>query len=174
MTASELLGAPVVHSFSGCHPYRPECVVASTELYWLDHLPDHMVTTVAVHYTNRVTVALAEGQCPRCHDPLDPKVTAGSRFTSCRCIPICPACEEDEANQMMLGQGGSPVGQWPISKGWRTRRTNMIAKMFRPSEGFLSLSEGVVVTDDGVSTVTQRPNPGGWAEFGYLPEPEVD
>lgn len=152
-------------SFSGTHAYREECARFSVALDWHGELHEDDVARVAEQWASKVTASLDERACPRCHDPLAPERTAGSRVTSCRCIPICPACGADEANQVLLGRPYSRIWEWPISKGHRTRRANKIAANSHASTGTLTASWHIL-TEDGVSQVDLTARNGGWAQYG--------
>ena len=152
----------MTQTFSGTHPYRPQCVVRSiTRDGW-----GFDATAVAQTHAERVTLAVDAGTCPRCGDEFaDNEIPSGSRLTSCRCIPVCAACGADEANQHGLGQECSPVWRWPVSKNWRTRRANEVA---RRSRVVLATLEGdSILSAEGVTKLDTTPTSGGWAQFGF-------
>lgn len=162
-----------LESFSGAHPFRPQCVVNAVVEEWAGHGPN--VKAVAIERAATIATKLGEGVCPRCDGPLDLSRTAGSRSTRCRCVPICPRCGEDEANQAILATGWSQVWRWPLRKGDITRRRNKMSKLGTRTVGLVTVSgdEVSVLTEDGFSRAQMRPNPGGWAEFGYDDAPDV-
>jgi hypothetical protein len=156
-----------IQSFSGAHPYRPQCVIDVIANEWLEYGLD--VTKRATEMAVTITVKIDAGTCPRCNGVLDLDMCAGSRATRCRCVPICGRCGSDEGNQTILGTGMSQAWRWPLRKGDITRRRNKVDAMGEtvialmvPGDGALSM-----LTEDGVSQVKMRPNPGGWLEFGY-------
>jgi len=167
----------VMQSFSGAHPFRPQCVidVIVTEwagCAWLGSAQDDLdVRPRAIELAAEFTVKIEGGTCPRCDGALDLGKAAGSRTTRCRCVPICPTCGADENNQGILGNGLSQTWRWPLLKGDITRRKNKAAKMpGAPVTAFLSAGDDGKVnmlTEDGVSELRMRPHPGGWSEFGY-------
>jgi len=153
-----------IEAFSGTHDYDPAHVVASIELDWFDQgdFSPEELARLGHHWADRVTADLTEGRCPRCHDALNKDIVAGSRVTTCRCIPVCPACGSDEGNQMLLGRPSSRVWEWPIGKGHRTRRANKVAA----NSQVALLSGDRIITSDGSHPLEPRPHPGGWAEYG--------
>jgi len=159
-----------IRSFSGAHPYRPQCVIdaCSHDFPGADY--SKWRTDIAVGITRK----LDGGTCPRCDSVLDLKVTAGSRITRCRCVPICPTCGDDEGRQASFGTGVSQAWRWPVRKGDITRRRNKWLKQVTPAVMELGGDDQVpvVLSDDGVTPVRTRPFPGGWAEFGYDDTPD--
>lgn len=152
-----------IESFSGTHAYNPTCARASVELDWFEEFEIGLNVLSQVH-ADGVTERLETGICPRCDGPIDLERTAGSRVTTCRCIPICPACGEDEAFQPALGRPMSRIWQWPISRGHRTRRRNKVMEQSVVTTGILSGS--TLITEDGAHPIQLRANSGGWAEHG--------
>ena len=165
--ADESLG--MVRSFSGRHPYRPQCVIDEIVTEWAQD--DIDMTVQATEKGAAVTVKIDGGICPRCDGELDLQRNSGSRATRCRCVPVCPACGADEANQGILRVGLAQIWRWPLRKGDITRRRNKVAQRSTPTEGMLvggkDNAEPVMLTEDGVSQVKMHPHPGGWAEFGF-------
>jgi hypothetical protein len=164
-------------TFSGAHPYRPQCVVDSSRALLETLLPD-TAAELAVMNAERVTQAIDAGICPRCSDPLLPVPvpegwrSAGSRATTCRCIPICETC----SNWVEPFIGASAVTAWPTDEddgGDHTRKEyeTELAERFKASCTAAYLQSGasgpVLVSDDGVAEIQLRPNPGGWLEHGY-------
>lgn len=144
----------MISSFSGCHPYRPQCLLSHLEA-WVD---EYDAADIAVE----VTSAISRGTCPRCHGPLpdgDPVMPAGSRVTTCRCIPVCGACGGDEATN----EQGAIF--WPVP-GVDERAAADRAKA-TPAVATVVDGRPVLLTDHGVINPTPRSNPGGWAEFGF-------
>src|ERR1035437_10111562 len=158
-----------VSSFSGAHPFRPQCVIDAIVTEWAQDGLD--MTKRSTELAATITVKIDGGTCPRCDGALDLGNTAGSRMTLCRCVPICPACGADELNQGILGNGLSQTWRWPLRKGDITRRRNKAAQL--PGAlvtGFVSAgADGKVtmLTEDGASELRMRPHPGGWSGFGY-------
>lgn len=156
----------VNRSFSGTHEYRPDCVQAIAELTavtdfgWTN--PDRIARS-GRHWAETVTGFVESGRCPRCKGamPID-YPGAGSRLTTCRCIPICSACGADEAWYPM------PIWRWPTSRSAMSRRRNKVYANSSVKAGILSSSGDslTVITEDGSTPVKLRPHPGGWAEFG--------
>lgn len=166
-----------IRTFSGAHPYRPQCVVESSRTLLETLLPD-TAAELAVLNAERITKAIDAGICPRCSDPLRPETTpddwrpAGSRATSCRCIPVCETC----ANWIEPILGASAVTAWPTDEDDGDDRTQkeaeaefvVRAKVMCTTAYLQSSTDGpVVVSDDGVYVVQPRPHPGGWLEHGY-------
>lgn len=141
-------------SFSGCHPYRPQCLLA--------HLERYVDEDDAVDIAAQVTLSISWGICPRCHCPLpdgDPIKPAGSRVTSCRCIPICGACGGDEA----LNE--QPTHLWPVAG--VAERAAADRKQATPAVVTVADGKPVLLTNHCVIEPSPRPNSGGWAEFGF-------
>lgn len=137
----------MIRSFSGSHPYRPQCVVKVAGLAAAEH----------------VTAAIDAGECPRCSRPLPTEhAGAGSRATCCRCVPVCGACGDHE------GFAGAFIERWPVSAEAVDEHLRIIGARCRPA--FVSLGahgEPVVILEDGAAPITMRPNPGGRVEYGY-------
>lgn len=156
----------VIQSFSGTHMFKPDCALASIELDWIDqgNFTEAELRRLARVHVGRLADHLTNGRCPRCADALDPERTAGSRTTLCRCIPICPACGEDEAFQPSLGRPMSRIWEWPIGKGARTRRKIKIEQHATAEVALIARDN--LITSDGSSPIKLREHPGGWAEYG--------
>lgn len=164
----------MITSFSGAHPYRPQCVaVALAELYaeW----PEYMALTeerrAKLDLPNsravEITESIDNGDCPRCTGPLTTG-PAGSRVTSCRCIPICPACGDREAFPYGTYTGITMWGSDELLEADEdadTRKQNEPA----PTPAFIAATDDgpVLMSSDGVTNIELREHPGGWAEFGY-------
>ena len=173
MTGDERARRP--RSFSGAHPFRPQCVIDAIVSVWAAADADLDVKDMARDNAATITTKIDGGVCPRCDDPLDLGNTAGSRVTRCRCVPVCPACGADEAHQGLLRTGLSAPWRWPIRRGDRTKRRNKVAS--RSSLAPLVMGEGgsmSLLTDKGVSEVRMRPHPGGVMEFGYDDSDDVE
>ncbi|MGP4048749.1 hypothetical protein [Streptomyces sp. 2A115] len=166
-----------IRTFSGAHPYRPQCVVDSSRRLLETLLPD-TAAELAVLNAERITQAIDTGICPRCSDPLRPEAApddwrpAGSRATTCRCIPVCETC----SNWIEPILGPSAVTAWPTDDdngGEPTQKEFEAefaakAKAARTTAYLQVGTDGpVVVSDDGVYVVQPRPHPGGWLEHGY-------
>ncbi len=135
-----------MRSFSGTHDFRPSCLLAAL----IEDLAGDVegATTLQAHAEAQLEslVAMLEAQaCPRCGAELaHEQFNAGSRITSCRCIPVCSQCGGSEASTL-----ASPV-EWPL-----TDQTHAVR---------LRRQTYVV---DGAGNVRARPRfPGGWLEFG--------
>jgi len=89
-----------VSTFSGAHPFRPQCVIEALER-------DHDLThDEQVEVAAQMVECIEDGRCPGCgqrnaaFEVDSTLMPAGSRATACRCIPICPACGELEGMTM--------------------------------------------------------------------------
>lgn len=166
-----------IRTFSGAHLYRPQCVVESGRRLLETLLPD-TAEELAVLNAERITQAIDTGICPRCSDPLRPDDApdgwrpAGSRATTCRCIPVCETC----ANWIEPILGPSAVTAWPTDEDDGDEHTQKeveteFARQAKAQCTVAYLQPGtdgpVLVSDDGVLPVQLRPNPGGWLEHGY-------
>lgn len=148
-------------SYSGTHPYRPQCAIESiTRDDW-----GFDATSVATDWVVSVTQQVDQGVCARCGEdfPGGDVLPAGSRLTACRCIPVCGPCGEDEANQQILGREVSPVWKWPVRKSDRTKRRNKVMEHAEPA----ILSGDTILTEHGATKVDLTPRSGGWAQYGY-------
>ncbi len=159
----------MITSFSGAHPYRPQCVIEQI----LSNEPAADRNEV-VAYVGAITARIDDGRCARCAGPLPrpPVVPSGSRLTSCRCVPICGPCGTHEGLPMsLLSQEANPDDEdedgWHLDPVRRDADLAGFRERFRPSAGILS--DGMLVTDDGTAPrpIKLRPHPGGWAEHGY-------
>jgi hypothetical protein len=91
---------PELLTSDGAHPFRPACLAAA----WLEdvgHLyldREDALSEGAAHMVDRYTAIHAD-RCARCDTTFpEGEIPSGSRETDCRCIPICSACDESEAN----------------------------------------------------------------------------
>jgi hypothetical protein len=158
----------VIQSFSGAHPFRPQCIIDAIVDEWA--LEGLVVTERANESAATITLKIDGGTCPRCDGPLDLGRSAGSRMTRCRCVPICETCGGDETNQGIRGRGVSQTWRWPLRKGDITRRRDKALKGFTLMTGVMvggDDGEAKMLTEAGVSELVMRPNPSGWAEFGF-------
>ena len=162
----------MVNSFSGTHPYRPQCVIDSIVADFV--ACDFDTRGPATERAAQITERIDAGECPRCLAPLpdgDPERPAGSRVTACRCIPICGRCGSDETYQSALGRPMSRAWQWPVRKGAITRRRREIETRLAPTRAEMTTDSAgapVLLTEDGVTPVVLRPpSSGGWAQYGY-------
>lgn len=98
----------MIVSFSGAHPFRLQCLAEVLRIEVGDENDDLALELVAL---------IDAGRCPRCGRPItEREIASGSRMTSCRCIPVCAACGEDES-WGQLGAGLHDEGcldQWPV------------------------------------------------------------
>lgn len=166
-----------VRTFSGAHLYRPQCVVESTVRLLEVLLPD-TAAELAVLNAERITKAIDASVCPRCSDPLRPDAApddwrpAGSRATTCRCIPVCETC----ASWIEPIIGPTAVTAWPTDEddgSGSTRKeheTELADRLRAQTELAYLTAEGgdpALLTDDGVTAIQMRPHPGGWLEHDY-------
>jgi hypothetical protein len=165
----------VINSFSGAHPFRPQCIITELE----DADPDEFLPEFAaispVDRAHAMTVGMDHGFCPRCLGPLpeEPIKPAGSRITSCRCVPVCGQCGEDE---VLLAMGGTApsITLWPV------RRTLMLERLgvWRQAATAGVIAGGadgpVVIEETGVTKVKAGPPSGGWLEFGYDDQDDIE
>jgi len=105
-------------SFSGCHPFRNQCLREQLLTEWPGYHRDEYGDDLEDYVAEReadpddqavvITSTIDAGRCPRCDElfPAD-RLPAGSRVTACRCIPVCPACGDHEALVVM------PAISWP-------------------------------------------------------------
>lgn len=153
------------NSYSGAHPFRPQCALRSIA----EAFPD--IEGAGQSFAADVTAKIDSGICPRCSGPLPTGniFPAGSRLTRCRCIPICDRCGSDEVYELVSRTGRlSGVWQWPVGKSAITRRRNKFKAQCTPASIVADgHGGGVVLDDEGVTQIKLRPNPGGWLEFGY-------
>lgn len=169
-----------IRTFSGAHPYRPQCVLNSARTILSELLDGPDAKALAMHISERVTTAVDSGVCPRCSDPLTVADAsegwrpAGSRATTCRCVPVCETCSS-WAEPVL---GTLAVTGWPTSADEgddHTRKeieADLIAQAkaqdqyavleVRPEGAALVTAEGAVPF-----VPVLRPHPGGWLEYGY-------
>jgi hypothetical protein len=86
------------------HPFRIRCLRSELER----HLDQHggVNNRVVGHALVGLLHDIDHGACPRCQGPLTTSAEespAGSRVTSCRCIPICAQCEAQETKEASIG-----------------------------------------------------------------------
>jgi hypothetical protein len=149
-----------MNSFSGAHPFRPQCAV--DRLLGLDE--DEIEEQVL-----RITNEIDNGRCPRCGGPLPkpPIFPAGSEVTECRCIPICGMCGDHETMMdveavmgMAAGEDGNEITDgledWPI--------VGVIEDMDRRITKPPSNVKSAEVPFD---RFVLGPPTSGWAKFGY-------
>lgn len=160
-------------SYSGCHPYRPQCAIAQVHADLADGPADLTARAdeFALEAAVKISAALDEGMCPRCSGPLtdDPaRLPAGSRMTDCRCIPVCAACGQSEP---LVGRNW--LTSWPLDEEWLQEERDLIAAFGPPVPVVLGPSGMVMVTEEGVTQAKSGPpSSGGWAQHGYDAEPD--
>lgn len=155
-----------IRSFSGAHTFDLQCFVAAIGVVKKRDGQEDRDWPLAKATT--LAELIRDGTCPRCTGPLDLEFCAGSRTTTCRCVPICPRCGSDEAFQGGLSAGLAPVWLWPLRGSSITRRANLVAaKAGPPVAASIETTSMKILTDTGVSDFAFRPHPGGWAEYGY-------
>jgi hypothetical protein len=174
-----------ITTFSGAHPYRPQCVVTAAREVFEKVFEKSLhvaIPELAVKVAEVITTDVSKGRCPRCHDPLYPDVKpgnwkpAGTRALPCRCLPVCETC----ASWIEPIIGTNPVTAWPTDTdldddGEETRKEHEHERVMRlkaqAETAVLEAGPGglVLVTTEGVAPVVvqPRPHPGGWLEFGY-------
>lgn len=183
--------AEPIRTFSGAHPYRPQCVIAAAEtvykgwLYDEGHNPETLpmlalTQKVALSTAWGITQAIDAGLCPRCSGPLLPDnpgekwKPAGTRVLECRCVPVCETC----ATWIEPIIGELCVTAWPVDQMERDDEYDtqkdfesaFVADLQAKCEiGYLDagLVGPVIVDSDGATPIQPRPNPGGWLEHGY-------
>jgi len=153
-----------VQSFSGAHPFRPQCLVDA----YLDSQDDRYARSDAAADVADLIGHVGEGRCLRCGVGFaDGEIPSGSRVTECRCIPICRVCSESEAyaaeararvkspdDAVLLGLL-APVVEWPVSP----ERVAEAVMAFRARYLGVGMVEVGEMQDTGGS--------GGWVEFGF-------
>jgi hypothetical protein len=174
-----------IRTFSGAHPYRPQCVVTAAREVFEKAFEESLHTAIpelSVRVAESITTDISNGQCPRCHDPLYPDVKpedwkpAGSRTLLCRCLPVCDTC----ASWIEPIIGTNPVTAWPTDTdfdddGEETRKEHeqaRVRKLKAQAENALleaAPSGLILVTAEGATPFVPllRPHPGGWLEHGY-------
>lgn len=137
----------MITTFSGAHPYRPQCLITQ----WLGPRRSRL------HTVELITFLIDKGLCPRCRGPLPvpPVMPDGSWITSCRCVPICAPCGKYES----LGLAES----WFVDAAQRD--ADLAAHRAQSTPGIIV--GDVVVTEDGAGPVADGEHPGGWIEYGY-------
>jgi hypothetical protein len=141
----------MINSFSGAHPFRPQCLAPLID-------GERLAAVVEL---------VDAGRCPRCGDPLpdgDPIQPAGSRVTACRCVPICGQCGDAEP-VAPIDPSYWPLGADEISEErvWLEEQRQSAL----PGTTGEDATGGPAVATDGVITPKPRPHPGGWLEYGY-------
>ncbi|UGQ59869.1 hypothetical protein LSF60_10565 [Rhodococcus pyridinivorans] len=140
----------MTRSFSGRHGFNATC----------------LIDVCSIDDIARVEEDITDGTCPRCWGrlPEPPEYPAGSRVTSCRCIPICGTCGTDESDESLSDGGISDPSLWPIDRdeidarrAWMLANSRMVV---------LDIGSMQALDENGVTAVHPRPNPSGWAEFG--------
>lgn len=169
--------ADILRTYSGAHPYRPQCVIESGRRL-LEVLLPGTAAELAVLNAERITNAIDTGICPRCSDPLRPDQApadwkpAGSRATICRCIPVCDTC----ASWIEPILGASAVTAWPTDEDngdevTQKEHETALVQHFKAHSQLVTVefvTNGLVfVSDDGVTPIQMRSHPGGWLEHGY-------
>ena len=93
------------------HAFRAPCLRAELEVYLDRHgETDHGLVG---HALVGLLHDIDHGACPRCQGPMPTagSIPAGSRVTTCRCIPICVDCESRETKEVSIG-AVYPVFDW--------------------------------------------------------------
>lgn len=146
----------MTNSFSGAHPFRPQC---------LAEMPNEPLDGDRIA---EIVNMIDAGRCPRCDGPLPdgkPIRPAGSRVTSCRCIPVCGPCGDAEPFH------GVHPWDWPLDDydvaDEATAREDRMKGATLAHFGSDSDGSPVMIDETGVTEVKLRPHPGGWLEHGY-------
>lgn len=146
-----------VQSFSGAHPFRPQCLLDAID----PEEADAEWSRTAVDHAAELIADIESDRCPRCGREGLQARPAGSRITRCRCVPICGPCGGHEASVALV-----TAGSWPIFDP-STVDEDLQAADANGSVGILDPTTGIVVSEEGASEIKPRPHPGGWAEFGF-------
>jgi hypothetical protein len=137
-------------SFSGAHLYRPQCLIDEYMVEMQDEgYDDDEIREAAIDHVAELTAMLARSECPRCGAPLNPKVTAGTRMTVCRCTPVCPDCGTHEAYY------SAGVWEWPLN---RERVDEYLADLEARSTSAI-LQDDTLVTQEGVGPINAATEP---------------
>jgi hypothetical protein len=142
-------------SFSDTRAYRVKCLRR--------RIRAEVAALEADNLAGELDGLLVDYLCPRCTAPFEHGLLpAGSRVTSCRCIPVCSRCGEHES---FPGRAYGPH-HWPLDDEWIA--DDLARWTSEGTEATLVLDEdtAAVLTDDAVGQVRGRGHPGGWAEFG--------
>ena len=86
------------------HAFRASCLRSELER----HVDEHggVERGVVGHALAGLLHDIDHDACPRCQGPTrrsPGEIPAGSRVTSCRCIPICAECETRETHEASIG-----------------------------------------------------------------------
>lgn len=129
-------------SFSGDHPYQPQCLAAALDP---DAIRVHFDLTVGER-VNQITRLINHGTCPRCLGPLptsDTWLPAGSHATACRCIPVCGTCGTHESLT-----GLTHPRYWPVDHDVITAYVAQVLGQAEPA--ILDTDTGTLISEDGV------------------------
>jgi hypothetical protein len=147
-----------IRTFSGTHAFDPTV--------FIDTDADEQGNA------DEIIEDIMAGRCPRCWGPLPtmPEFPAGSRITKCRSIPICGPCGGDEVYEQLdsargIGWGLSSAGEWPVAGEDIEERRTRYEQQMKPA---IITGDGHLITDDGVSSVINPCNTGGWAQYGGI------
>jgi hypothetical protein len=156
-----------MNSFSGAHPFRPQCIIDRLAGLDEDEIEDQAA---------RVTSEIDSGRCPRCGGPLPqpPIFPAGSEVTACRCIPICGMCGDHETMMDVEFAMAKAAGEdfpeitdgledWPIA--------GVIEDMERR---ITQPPPNVEIAKVPVDRIVLPPPTSGWSKFGYDDTPDRD
>lgn len=158
-----------ISTFSGAHPFRPQCLVDAYAAQMLDEWDGDPVQAlkIALEEVPALLALIDVGRCPRCAGTyMKGEIPSGSRVTACRCVPVCRVCGEMETFERLgfVGKGsqanilaGLPghIGNWPLDRADQVTRLAQIYALCDP---------GTVEID---ITDLKHPDTGGRASHGY-------
>jgi len=157
----------MVRAASGTHPFRVEHL---REAY-LAGAPEPEAEAEVAEVVEGLAKLIEDGYCPRCHErPLpdsDPVTPSGSRMTACRCIPVCSECGGHESLPELFG-GFTPWQWWHDPLTPEQVDDDLDAMRRLPgvvvSEAIFDPGTMTLTDEEGVTPVTLREHPGGWAD----------
>ena len=120
-----------MRTLSGTHPFQRLCLEEEVS-GWMKVVgatladPSWAPTEEHTRVASRRAVAplldlLEEGVCPRCGAaplPEEPELPAGSKITSCRCVPICETCGGAESHTVPAPISRLPTAALPRFLAW--------------------------------------------------------
>ena len=135
-----------ISTFSGAHPFRPQCLVDAYAAQMLDECDGDPVHAreIALEEVPALLTLIDVGRCPRCAGTyMKGEVPGGSQVTTCRCVPVCGVCGEMETFERLgsVGVGsqdnilaGLPghIGNWPLDRADQAKRLAQIYVLCDP------------------------------------------